>query len=126
MKRTVLLCAGLLFGLCGCRSSAAHGIQPTEPAKQLDLSNLETAYVQECIEAFLFDGDALPSDTPMGTSLEWSVEQGHAALEQNVLHKTEGALEYEPLVLSVAYGENQLTFDSLQLLDEPVAYVISY
>lgn len=126
MKRTVLLCAGLLFGLCGCRSSAAHGIQPTEPAKQLDLSNLETAYVQECIEAFLFDGDALPAKTPMGTSLEWSVEQGHATLEQNVLHKTEGALEYEPLVLSVAYGENQLTFDSLQLLDEPIAYVISY
>ena len=126
MKRNLILCTAALAILCGCAAPSARGPQPSEPAALPDLSDPETAYVQESIPAFLFDGDTLPAVTPMGTPLVWTVEHGHALLEDQVIHKTDGAQEYEPLSLSVQYGSRKLVFEDLELLDEAVAYVISY
>ena len=116
--------AGIL--LAGCTVSAVHGPVPSEEANIPVLQDKEAAFVQESIEVFLFDGDRLPEKTPSGTPIDWSVTHGHAVIQDSVLSKTEGALEYEPIGLSASYGEDTVTFDSLTLGDPAVAYVISY
>ncbi len=122
-----VIAASLALLLAGCSTSTAvHGPLPEEKALVPSVQNTEEAFVQESIDAFLFDGDLLPDVTPEGTLIEWTVTHGHAAVKNSVITKTDGALEYEPIGLSASYGDETVSFHSLTLGDPAVAYVISY
>ena len=117
----------ILILLTGCFSRASvSGETPLYPAKDYGSMEPEERYIAQSIDAFLFDQTALPSSTPEGTPLSWKVLSGNAEIRDYVIHKKEGAQEYEPLSLEVSWNQNSLTFDDLTLLDEKVGYVIAY
>ena len=115
----------MLF-LGGCSSEAAHGPMPAGNAPVPTYSDDEEAYLSDCIDESLFDGQLLPSAAPDGKPIEWTVRSGNAVIEDGVIHKTAGASEYESISLEAVTASHQVTFPSLTLNDPLVAYVISY
>lgn len=112
--------------LCGCQPLAAHGPIPAETLEIHHYDDGESEYLHSCLDAFLFDGDALPSLTPQGHEVEWKISSGHAAIDNHIIHKTEGAAEYEPVSLSLTCRGQSVSFTGLTLNDPCVAYVIAY
>ena len=126
MKRTISLILISLLFLCGCSAEAAHGPMPAGNAPVPTYSDNERAYLSDCIDESLFDGQALPSSTPEGTPIEWIVQSGNAVIEDGAIHKAAGAAEYESISLEAVTEHHHVTFASLTLNDPLVAYVISY
>ena len=112
--------------MLGCTSpKPAQGPLPEEEAPAVLYDNAREAYLSSCLDAFLFDGDVLPSSYE-GESIEWKIEEGHASLSDGIIHKTDGAEEYEPLSLTLTCGDTVISFENLTLLDEAVGYLIAY
>ena len=72
----------------------------------------------------------LPAEGGSGCDIAWTVASGHAEIRDNVLYKTEGAAENEPITLTatVSYGEESgsVLVDDLVLKDAYVGQVMSY
>ena len=72
----------------------------------------------------------LPAAAPNGTAFAWSVADGHAEIVDNVIWKTEGAAENEPLTLrfdaSLEKLQEQKAVSGLILKDAYVAQLMSY
>ena len=72
----------------------------------------------------------LPTVGGSGCDIAWTVASGHAEIRDNVLYKTEGAAENEPITLTatVSYGEESgsVLVDDLVLKDAYVGQVMSY
>ena len=126
MKRSISLILTALLFLSGCSAEPAHGPMPAGSAPVPTYSDSEEAYLSDCIDESLFDGQVLPSATPEGEPIEWTVQSGNAMIEEGVIHKTAAAAEYESISLEADTKSHQVTFRSLTLNDPLVAYVISY
>ena len=122
--RILVLLASLL--LTGCHAEAAHGKEPGETIEPAPYASDESSFLHSCIDAFLFDGDVLPEKTPEGNVIFWTVESGHAVLEDYIIHKTDSAEEYEMITLSAVTDAERVRFTNLTLMDEAVGYVIAY
>ena len=72
----------------------------------------------------------LPTEGGSGCDIAWTVASGHAEIRDNVLYKTEGAAENEPITLTatMSYGEESgsVLVDDLVLKDAYVGQVMSY
>ncbi|MCR5373029.1 MAG: glycoside hydrolase family 43 protein [Solobacterium sp.] len=116
MKKIALLIA-VLF-LCAC---SGKEVLPKGDPRTIVISDAE-----KILDPFLNDGQRLPDTLRDGVNVTWKVVEGHAVIEDGVIHKTEDAAEYEPVVLQSTVGEAVETHDHLILLDPYVAYVITY
>ncbi|MBQ1468002.1 MAG: glycoside hydrolase family 43 protein [Solobacterium sp.] len=121
MRKLLLTClAGIL--LTGCTPKQEPVVSPS-PVPDNDPVYTE---LDQTLDAFINDGDLLPEKLHDGTAVSWTIHSGNAELEGHTIHKTEASAEYEPLTLSAEVSGQSYTFDHLLLLDEYVAYVISY
>ena len=73
MKRSISLILTALLFLSGCSAEPAHGPMPAGSAPVPTYSDSEEAYLSDCIDESLFDGQVLPSATPEGEPIEWTV-----------------------------------------------------
>lgn len=130
MKKNVLLFL-ISALLTGCSSAAAK--TETNTASPESAETPDPAVLQETVDLleltldpFYNDGDTLPGTDNF--NITWSVLSGNAVIEDNVIHKTEAAGEYEPIVLTASADGVPLdhSFEHITLLDPYVGYVISY
>ena len=126
MKRIFKWSLTLLFLLSGCSAEPAHGPEPSGSAPVPAYSDAEEAFLSDCIDESLFDGQLLPASTPEGSEIRWTVRSGNAVIEDSVIHKTPAAEEYEIISLEASAGDHSRIFDALTLNDPLVGYVISY
>ena len=126
MKRTILLTAAALVFLSGCTAQPAHGPAPSSEAPVPLAEDNEAAFLSDCIDESLFDGQSLPETTPGDSPVQWTVLSGNAVIKDSLIFKTEAAEEYEPVSLEAKTENHTVTFPSLTLCDPLVAYVISY
>ena len=121
MRKLLLTClAGVL--LTGC-TPKQEPVVSSSPVPDTDPVYTE---LDQTLDAFINDGDLLPQRLHDGTSISWTIISGSAELYGHTIHKTEDSAEYEPVTLSAEVSGQSYTFDHLLLLDEYVAYVISY
>ncbi|MBR2991412.1 MAG: glycoside hydrolase family 43 protein [Solobacterium sp.] len=117
MKKSVLVVITALL-LISC---TANNVQPKGDPRSRVISQAE-----RILDPFLNDGQTLPSELEDGIPVTWSVAEGHAYIEDGVIHKSEDAAEYEPIVLISTVDDVKEKHDDLVLLDPYVAYVITY
>ncbi|NCB33432.1 MAG: hypothetical protein EOM64_06065, partial [Erysipelotrichia bacterium] len=87
----------------------------------------DEVWLNRFLDSFMNEGDVLPSVTEKGTSIVWSIGSGHAKITDNAVYKTEGAEEYESIVLHASLSDGtEYDFDRIKLLDECAGYVMTY
>lgn len=119
------MAAALLISGCGSGRLSEPEAEAELPGGQ----SAEAAWVDQALDPFLNDGGTLPTETGDGASVAWSVTSGHAAVQDGVITKTEGAAEYEPVTLHAVISLNgtseEADYDHLLLLDPYIGYVMS-
>lgn len=92
------------------------------PAEEDDIT-----WLDRYLDSFMNNGDTLPTETENGTAIVWSVTSGSAEITDNVINKTDGADEYESVVLHVSLSDGtEHDFDNVLLLDACAGYVMTY
>ena len=121
----LLLCV-LICLMSGCQTKP--DIRPQESVTVVSETTPGEAYawLNQYLDAFLPEGYKLPVQLKDGTAVSWSVASGHGEVRDGQLFKTDGALEYEPIVLEATVGEQICTFDKLLLLDQYMGYLMTY
>ncbi|MBR2825209.1 MAG: glycoside hydrolase family 43 protein, partial [Solobacterium sp.] len=108
----------------GCQTSIQ---QPTESFDTPTSFNTSIEFeLGETLDSFINDGAQLPSKTKDNQDIIWSVSEGNATIEDNIIHKSSNALEYEPIKLEATIDKQTYRYSRLLLLDPYVAYLISY
>ena len=122
MKRILFItCISLLIG---CTTPSQ---QPTESFDTQTSFNTSIEFeLDEILDSFINDGTQLPSKTKDNQDIVWSVLEGNATIEDNIIHKSSNALEYEPIKLEATIANQTYRYSRLLLLDPYVAYLISY
>ena len=122
MKRILFItCISILIG---CTTPSQ---QPTESFDTQTSFNTSIEFeLGETLDSFINDGTQLPSKTKDNQDIEWSVLEGNATIEDNIIHKSSNALEYEPIKLEATIANQTYRYSRLLLLDPYVAYLISY
>ena len=115
----------VLYLLCGCLLCGCSQ-KPEEIVPANDEADAVYVWLNQTLDAFINTGDSLPSVTADNEEITWTLESGKASITDNVITKAEDAEEYEPIVLLAKVGDKHYRFDHLLLLDEYVAYLISY
>ena len=123
MKQKFLIVLSF-FLLVGCQTSIQ---QPTESFDTPTSFNTSIEFeLGETLDSFINDGAQLPSKTKDNQDIIWSVSEGNATIEDNIIHKSSNALEYEPIKLEATIDKQTYRYSRLLLLDPYVAYLISY
>ena len=126
MRRTGIALLLITTLLNGCAADAAHGPLPSFAPSERPAYSDEEAFLSDCIDAYLFEEEKLPDRTPAGETITWSVLEGNARIDDGIIRKTSGALEYETICLQCETAESKMTFDSITLNDPKVADLITY
>ena len=126
MNKTVFGLTAAVVLISACSVQPARGPIPHEDAPVIPSDDAEEAFLSDCIDESLFDGQALPDSTPEGTAIHWEVLAGDAEIHSNILSKTAAAEEYEIISLHASAGNSSFTFPQLTLNDPLVAHVIAY
>ena len=123
MKQKIVILITCIL-LVGCKTAS---LQPTESFETPTNFNTSIDYtLNETLESFINDGSQLPLETSDHQEIIWWVKEGNAVIEDSIIHKTEDALEYEPITLEATISNQTYQFKRLLLLDPYVAYLISY
>ena len=107
------------------------GLQPSFYIQErIENGNEEIAYLDQYLDSFLYNNGKLTDKTGNGYPVEWTVSEGNAIIEDNKIIKLDTAQEYESVILhaKITKGEEimEADFNQLLLLDEKVAYLMSY
>ena len=123
MKQKIFILITCIL-LVGCKTTS---LQPTESFETPTNFNTSIDYtLNETLDSFINDGSQLPLETSDHQEIIWRVKEGNAVIEDSIIHKTEDALEYEPITLEATISNQTYQFKRLLLLDPYVAYLISY
>ncbi len=126
MNKSAYCLSVAVFLLSACSAQPAHGPLPQETAPVIASSDAEEAFLSDCIDESLFDGQKLPDRTPEGTAIQWKVLAGNAEIRGSIISKTFAAQEYEPVSLRAETADSSVTFSHVTLNDPLVAHVIAY
>ncbi|MCI5774615.1 MAG: hypothetical protein MR210_08645 [Erysipelotrichaceae bacterium] len=119
MRKLLLILICLLYGCTDQR------INPQQMVIDYQPQDSTYEYLDQYLDSFLHDGDQLLNKFNDET-ITWEITDGNATIEDNIIHKTSLADEYEKIVLQANIKDKSYRFDNLCLLDKIHGYLITY